>query len=54
MEAVDAPYLIAVGVVENRGVAVLLFKTLAVKLHLLATFLRPDGSLLRLNDGKRL
>ena len=53
IEPVDAPYLVAVGVVENRCVPVFLFKALAVQLNLLAAFLWPDGSLLRLNDGER-
>ena len=53
IEPVDAPYLIAVGVVEDRGVSVFLFKALAVQLDLLASFLRPDGRPFRLDDGER-
>src|SRR5574344_2420091 len=52
IEPVDAPYLIAVGVVEDRRGSVFLFKALAVQLNLLAAFLRPDGRLLRLDAGE--
>ena len=54
IEPVNAPDLIAVRVVEYRRIAVFLFEAFAIQLHLLATFLRPDGRLLRLDDGQRL